>query len=64
MQAHGVIAIDKDLKEALLKASYVEELAEIYYHTLVINNGNEPPYVSDSELQNGNILKKLNYWIH
>lgn len=51
MQAHGVIAIDKELKEALLKASYVEELAEVYYHTLVINNGKEPPYVPANELQ-------------
>ncbi|WP_196599740.1 class II aldolase/adducin family protein [Pectinatus frisingensis] len=51
MQAHGVIAVDTVLKEALLKASYVEELAEIYYHTLVINNGKEPPYVPDTELQ-------------
>ena len=59
MQAHGVIAIDKDLKEALLKASYVEELAEIYYHTLVINNGNEPPYVSDSELQKWEYPKEI-----
>lgn len=51
MQAHGVIAVDTDLKEALLKASYVEELAEVYYHALAINGGQEPPYVSDSELQ-------------
>lgn len=51
MQAHGVIAVDNILKEALLKASYVEELAEIYYHTLLIGNGKEPPYVADSELQ-------------
>ena len=31
MQAHGVVAVAADLKEALLRASYVEELADIYY---------------------------------
>lgn len=51
MKAHGVIGIDKDLKEALLKVSYVEELAEMYYHTLVINGGKEPEYVPPEELQ-------------
>ena len=34
MQAHGVVAVAADLKEALLRASYVEELADIYYRTL------------------------------
>ena len=38
---------------------YVQELAEIYYHTLVINNGNEPPYVSDSELQKWEYPKEI-----
>lgn len=50
MQAHGVIAVDKCLKEALLKAAYVEELAEIYYHTLLIG-GQEPPTVPKDELK-------------
>lgn len=51
MESHGVICVDKDLKEALLKAHYVEELAEIYYHTLVINGGKEPHTVPLEELQ-------------
>lgn len=50
MQAHGVIAVDKCLKEALLKASYVEELAEIYYYSLTIA-GQEPPVVPEEELK-------------
>lgn len=52
MESHGVIAVDKILKEALLKAHYVEELAEIYYRTLMLNQGKEPPVVPLGELQN------------
>lgn len=51
MESHGVIAVDKVLKEALLKASYVEEMAEIYYRTLTIQGGKEPHAVSNSELK-------------
>lgn len=51
MESHGVIAVDKVLKEALLKAHYVEELAEIYYRTLVLSSGKEPPVVPLAELQ-------------
>ncbi|MFV0636278.1 class II aldolase/adducin family protein [Mitsuokella sp. WILCCON 0060] len=51
MQAHGVIAVAGDLKEALLRASYVEELAEIYYKTLTVL-GHEPDVVPVEELAN------------
>ena len=52
MESHGVVAVDKDIKEALLKAAYVEELAEIYYRTLtVLGLGREPPYIPNEELQ-------------
>ncbi|WP_302609517.1 class II aldolase/adducin family protein [uncultured Mitsuokella sp.] len=51
MQAHGVIAVARDLKEALLRASYVEELAEIYYKTLTVL-GHEPDVVPVEELAN------------
>ena len=52
MESHGVVAVDKDIKEALLKAAYVEELAEIYYRTLtVLGPGREPPYIPNEELQ-------------
>ena len=49
MQSHGVIAVADDLKEALLKASYVEALAEIYYMTLTVL-GKEPEVVPVEEL--------------
>ena len=49
MQSHGVIAVAENLKEALLKASYVEELAEVYYMTLTVL-GKEPDVVPVEEL--------------
>ena len=49
MQAHGVVAVAENLKEALLKASYVEELADIYYRTLTVL-GHEPPIIPADEL--------------
>lgn len=50
LEKHGVVAVDKDPKEALLKAQYAEELAEVYYRTLVINGGKEPDIFSVEEL--------------
>ena len=49
MQAHGVVAVAADLKEALLRASYVEELADIYYRTLTVL-GHEPATIPADEL--------------
>ena len=49
MQAHGVVAVADSLKEALLRASYVEELADIYYRTLTVL-GHEPPTIPADEL--------------
>lgn len=40
---HGVLAVsEKSIEDALLKAQYIEEVANIYYHVLMINNGKEP----------------------
>jgi len=49
MQAHGVVAVAETLKEALLKASYVEELADIYHRCLTVL-GHEPDTISADEL--------------
>lgn len=50
MERHGVVAIDKDPKEALLKVNYVEELAEMYYRALILNQNKEPQVFDLSEL--------------
>ena len=49
MQAHGVVTVADSLKEALLRASYVEELADIYYRTLTVL-GHEPDTIPADEL--------------
>ena len=62
MEKHGVIAVDsKELKEALLKASYVEEMAEIYLTTLTILGGKEPQAVPKSELQKWEYPKEIKF---
>jgi L-fuculose-phosphate aldolase len=50
MQSHGTLAVAGDLKGALLKAAYMEEIAEIYYRTLLLTGGKEPPTIPLDEL--------------
>lgn len=50
LEKHGVLAVDKDPNEALLKAHYVEEIAEVYYRALMINGGKEPDSFKVEEL--------------
>ncbi|MCR5176815.1 MAG: class II aldolase/adducin family protein [Anaerovibrio sp.] len=52
LESHGAVAVDRDIKEALLKAAYVEELAEIYYRTLtLLGPGKEPACIPNEELK-------------
>jgi L-ribulose-5-phosphate 4-epimerase len=51
LESHGVVTVDKNPKEALLKAHYVEEIAEIYYRALMLNGGKEPTVISPEELK-------------
>lgn len=50
MEKHGAIGVDKDPYEAVLKSAYLEEMAQIYYHALVINGGKEPESFAPEEL--------------
>lgn len=48
---HGTVAVDSgNIYEAFLKASYIEELAELYHHTLTANGGKEPTHFEQAEL--------------
>ncbi|VBB07376.1 Hypothetical protein LUCI_2620 [Lucifera butyrica] len=51
LESHGVLTVDKNPKEALLKAHYVEEIAEIYYRALLLNGGKEPNVIPPEELK-------------
>ncbi len=50
MEKHGVLAMGENLTSAFLAVQYIEELAEIYFNTLVINKGVEPPTFTSEEL--------------
>lgn len=49
MKSHGVLVVGQELNNVLLKASYVEDVAEIYTYCLTINNGKEPDEIPQSE---------------
>lgn len=51
MEKHGVVALGKDLATAYLAVQYIEEIAEIYFNALMINQGKEMDYFSNAELQ-------------
>ena len=52
LQGHGSVAVDEtDIAGAYLKACYIEELSEMYHHTLTANGGAEPPHFPAEELQ-------------
>ena len=59
LEKHGVVACGTDMYEAFLRAQYVEELAEVYYYTLLINKGNEPDSFSSEELESWKYPEKL-----
>lgn len=50
MESHGAIAVGNDIEDAFIKAQYIEEIAELYYITLAVRNGQEPPTLSKDEL--------------
>lgn len=52
LEKHGTVAVDeRNIYEAFLKAAYIEELAELYHHTLTANKGVEPGSFPQEELQ-------------
>ncbi len=53
LRAHGAVAVDKDnIEEAYLRASYIEELSELYHHVLAVKGDREVPVFPTEEIQN------------
>lgn len=50
MEKHGAIGVGKTLDDAYLAVQYIEEVAQIYYDALVINQGKEPDVFTEEEL--------------
>lgn len=62
MERHGTVAIDsRNCYEAYLKASYLEELAHLYYNALTINRGEEPAAFEQSEIQKWEYPKEIKF---
>ena len=62
MQGHGCVAVDEtNIDEAYLKACYIEELAELYYHALVAGGGKEPDAFPVEELQKWAYPKEIKF---
>lgn len=52
LERHGVLTLDSEnLDNALLKAYYVEQVAELYYRTLQISGGKEPAAFTEDEFK-------------
>jgi len=50
LASHGVLTVDAaSLAEALLKAAYVEEIAEVYCPARLLSQG-EPPLIPPEDL--------------
>lgn len=49
MKSHGILVVGNNLNQVLLKASYVEDVAEIYSYCMTIGNGEEPKAIPQSE---------------
>lgn len=50
LEKHGMVAMADNISEALLRAAYCEEIAQIYFNALLINNNREPEAFSVEEL--------------
>lgn len=50
LERHGAVTCGKDIFDALKKAEYLEEVAEIYKNVLDINKGQEPKSFLQEEL--------------
>ncbi len=62
MQGHGCVAVDEtNIEEAYLKVSYIEEMAELYYHALVAGGGKEPKSFPVEELQKWEYPKEIKF---
>lgn len=61
MEKHGSVAVGKDIYDAYLKVSYLEELAEIYYNVLTLNRGEEPDVLPNSEIEKWAYPKEVTF---
>ncbi|CZR97787.1 MULTISPECIES: class II aldolase/adducin family protein [unclassified Clostridioides] len=61
LERHGLTTVGNDLEEALLKSRYVEEVAEIYYRSLVLNQFKEPEAVDVDEFKSWKYPEEIKF---
>lgn len=62
LEKHGTLAFDTgNIYEAYLKANYIEELAQLYFNALVVNQGHEPDAFPQEELQSWEYPKEIKF---
>ncbi|MGO1034499.1 class II aldolase/adducin family protein, partial [Clostridioides difficile] len=60
-ERHGLTTVGNDLDEALLKSRYVEEVAEIYYRSLVLNQFKELEVVDVDEFKSWKYPEEIKF---
>ncbi|MBY1644604.1 class II aldolase/adducin family protein [Clostridioides difficile] len=61
LERHGLTTVGNDLDEALLKSRYVEEVAEIYYRSLVLNQFKELEVVDVDEFKSWKYPEEIKF---
>ncbi|NME83237.1 class II aldolase/adducin family protein [Clostridium sp. SM-530-WT-3G] len=51
LERHGIVIISENIDDVVTKARYVEDVAEIYYKVLVLNQFKEPQRLNSEELK-------------
>ncbi|WP_295883249.1 class II aldolase/adducin family protein [uncultured Anaerococcus sp.] len=59
MEKHGAVGIGEDLDKAYINMLYLEDIAEIYFNTLVINQGKEPDSFTQDQFDAWRYPEKL-----
>ncbi|MDY3006361.1 class II aldolase/adducin family protein [Anaerococcus porci] len=60
MEKHGAVGIGEDLEKAYVTMQYLEDIAEIYFNVLMINNGKEPESFTQKDFDVWKYPEKLN----
>lgn len=61
LERHGLTTVGNDLAEALLKSRYVEDVAEIYYKSLVLNQFKELEVVDVDEFKSWKYPEEIKF---
>ena len=59
MEKHGAVGIGEDLEKAYLNMLYLEDIAEIYFNTLLVNQGKEPDSFTQDQFDAWKYPEKL-----